>query len=260
MIVPQARVDEIVKDPKTAASLKAWYPSWCKRPCFHDEYLQSFNRANVHLVDTDGAGVEGLAPHAVWANGQEYPVDVLIFGTGYRPPMPGSPALNAGVRVVGKDGVDMDEKWERIGAATLHGVVANGFPNCFVWSPTQTGLAPNACAVIDMTARHTAYVVAEARKRAGEAAAAFALQPTREAEEAWSTESAMRAAWFSPLVGCTPGYLNKEGMMDKMVGLSPEEQFKQGRAAHWGGGWNDYSAKIVKWREDGNLEGIEVWT
>src|SRR5262245_24125827 len=35
----RARVDAIIKDPKTAAALKPYYPYGCKRPTFHDEYL-----------------------------------------------------------------------------------------------------------------------------------------------------------------------------------------------------------------------------
>src|SRR5690606_17694276 len=56
----RARVDAIVNDPGTAEALKPWYRQLCKRPCFHDEYLQSFNLPNVHLVDTDGKGVERI--------------------------------------------------------------------------------------------------------------------------------------------------------------------------------------------------------
>jgi cyclohexanone monooxygenase len=54
----RGRVDEIVRDSVTAAALKPWYDQFCKRPCFHDEYLPTFNRPNVHLVDTQGKGVE----------------------------------------------------------------------------------------------------------------------------------------------------------------------------------------------------------
>src|SRR4051812_28699428 len=48
------RIGEIVEDPETAEKLKPWYGKMCKRVCFHDEYLPTFNRPNVHLVDTDG--------------------------------------------------------------------------------------------------------------------------------------------------------------------------------------------------------------
>ena len=79
----RARVDTLVTDPATAAALKPWYRQFCKRPCFHDEYLQSFNRPNVTLVDTDGRGVDRIAPDGVVAGGQEYAVDCLIFATGF---------------------------------------------------------------------------------------------------------------------------------------------------------------------------------
>ena len=43
-------VDEIIKDKATADALKPWYDQFCKRPCFHDFYLPTFNRPNVELV------------------------------------------------------------------------------------------------------------------------------------------------------------------------------------------------------------------
>jgi cation diffusion facilitator CzcD-associated flavoprotein CzcO len=48
----RARADAVVRDSGTAHKLKAWYRQLCKRPCFHDEYLQAFNRPNTHLIDT----------------------------------------------------------------------------------------------------------------------------------------------------------------------------------------------------------------
>ena len=60
------RVDSIVKDPATAESLKPWYNFFCKRPCFHDQYLDTFNRPNVHLIDTDGKGVDRIDSTGLW--------------------------------------------------------------------------------------------------------------------------------------------------------------------------------------------------
>ena len=57
------RIDELVEDPETSEKLKPWYGKHCKRICFHDEYLQSFNEPNVHLVDTDGRGVRRRCRH-----------------------------------------------------------------------------------------------------------------------------------------------------------------------------------------------------
>jgi hypothetical protein len=105
----RARVDQIVQDPVMAEALKPWYRQFCKRPCFHDDYLPTFNRPNVTLVDTDGKGVERITEHSVWANGVEYPVDCLIYATGFE--VGTDYARRAGYEVHGRDGVTLTEKW-----------------------------------------------------------------------------------------------------------------------------------------------------
>ncbi|HJR26723.1 MAG TPA: NAD(P)/FAD-dependent oxidoreductase, partial [Acidimicrobiales bacterium] len=75
------RVNTIVEDGDTAEKLKAWYRQLCKRPCFHDEYLQAFNEPNVHLVDTDGQGVERITERGVVVAGVEYEVDCIIYAS-----------------------------------------------------------------------------------------------------------------------------------------------------------------------------------
>ena len=42
--------DEVVKDKATAESLKPYYNQFCKRPCFHDEYLKTFNYRNNSIT------------------------------------------------------------------------------------------------------------------------------------------------------------------------------------------------------------------
>ena len=68
----RARVDDVVQDPATAEALKPWYRQFCKRPCFHDDYLQAFNRPNVQLVDTDGRGIDRITPTGVVVDDTEY--------------------------------------------------------------------------------------------------------------------------------------------------------------------------------------------
>ncbi|MFM2079285.1 MAG: hypothetical protein RJA49_3175, partial [Actinomycetota bacterium] len=79
----RARVDAVVEDPATAAALKPWYRQLCKRPCFHDEYLATYNRPNVHLVDTDGRGVERIDETGVWVNGTHHELDCIVFASGF---------------------------------------------------------------------------------------------------------------------------------------------------------------------------------
>ena len=79
----RGRVDAIVGDRETAAKLKAWYRQLCKRPCFHDEYLQAFNTPGTHLIDTDGKGVERITETGVVVAGKEYPLDCIIYASGF---------------------------------------------------------------------------------------------------------------------------------------------------------------------------------
>ncbi len=83
----RVRVDEIVKDPETAGNLKAWYPTWCKRPTFSDFYLQAFNEPHVHLVDTDGKGVSSATVSGLVVGDREYPSTLLFLLRAIRRPL-----------------------------------------------------------------------------------------------------------------------------------------------------------------------------
>src|SRR4051812_45537191 len=55
------RVEAIVDDPQSAEALKPYYRFMCKRPCSNDEYLPTFNRPNVTLIDvSESQGVQRL--------------------------------------------------------------------------------------------------------------------------------------------------------------------------------------------------------
>ena len=114
------RVDEVVKDPAVADKLKPWYRQFCKRPCFHDEYLQTFNRPNVHLIDTEGRGVDRLTEGGVVVDGVEYEVDCLIFATGFE-------VGTTYTRRAGYDIVGYDVSEERITEAKRRKLVTAGF-------------------------------------------------------------------------------------------------------------------------------------
>ncbi|MDO9176457.1 MAG: NAD(P)/FAD-dependent oxidoreductase, partial [Actinomycetota bacterium] len=147
----RARVDQIVQDPVMAEALKPWYRQFCKRPCFHDDYLPTFNRPNVTLVDTDGKGVDRITETSAWANGVEYPVDCLIYATGFE--VGTDYARRAGYEVHGSDGLTLTEKWAD-GASTFHGFHSRGFPNCFIVSIVQSGFSVNFPHMLDEQAKH----------------------------------------------------------------------------------------------------------
>ena len=130
----RARVDAIVEDPKTAEALKPYYPYGCKRPTFHDEYLPTFNKPHVHLVDTAPIGVNKINENGVVHDGTEYPLDVLIYATGFQ-----WMATSTFNMIVGRSGRTLSEKWEQEGTKTFLGIHSNGFPNLFIVSGPQGG-------------------------------------------------------------------------------------------------------------------------
>ncbi|KAJ7913496.1 hypothetical protein B0H13DRAFT_490007 [Mycena leptocephala] len=253
----RARTNEVVKDTETAEKLKHWYPAWCKRPAFHDDYLLAFNRPTVTLMDTDGKGVEALTKDAVVVNGTTCPIDVLVLSTGYAVSVEndsGSPAQRAGIKVVGRNGLTMDEKWIQQGASSLHGVSTHGFPNLFFPGPNQTGVTANFTYTLSLLASHVAKIVAEAERRV-DRSDKLTVEVTKAAEEAWAGEVLMRAAAFSTMSGCTPGFMNREGARNKG---NMQEQMKAARAAPWGEGVVSFMEVIRAWEAEGGLKGLEI--
>jgi cyclohexanone monooxygenase len=239
----RARVDQVVRDRGTAEALKPWYNQFCKRPCFHDEYLDTFNRPNVTLVDTQGKGVERIDATGVWANGRHYEIDCLIYATGFE--VGTSYTRRSGYEVYGRDGVSLTQKWAN-GAETLHGVLSRGFPNCFIVSNVQSGFSANFPHMINEQSKHIAYLVTEAKARQ-----ARTLEPTAEAEAAWVKTiidlSLMREAFLKE---CTPGYYNNEGR--------PEVIAKQNGS--YGAGPVAFVKVLEQWRSEGELKGLELQT
>ncbi|HEX4098113.1 MAG TPA: NAD(P)/FAD-dependent oxidoreductase [Caulobacteraceae bacterium] len=238
----RARVDAIVGDPDIAASLKPWYRQFCKRPCFHDEYLQTYNRPNVHLIDTQGMGVEGLTEKGVIANGQEYELDCLIFATGFE--VGTSYTRRAGYDIVGRGGQTLSQHWGD-GIRTLHGLTTTGFPNCFFLGFTQTAITISVPQALNEQADHVAYMVSQARDRG-----VAALEPTAEAEDAYVQEVRSLARMGQRFyTECTPGYYNSEGQGGNRAGFFSDM---------YGAGPIRFFQLLAEWRADGRMEGLAL--
>lgn len=162
----------------------AWYPSWCKRPCFHDDYLPAFNRPNVHLIDTDGEGISAITSHGLLANGQETVVDAIIIATGFVSPQLGTAAGKAGMSVQGRNGQCLESLNDTGDLTTLHGIASHGFPNLFWPGPLQGGSTANQSFVLERMSAHIAYVMARATEKVeGERPV---IEPEVEAQEEWA--------------------------------------------------------------------------
>ncbi|ACG78243.1 putative monooxygenase [Phenylobacterium zucineum HLK1] len=237
----RSRVDQVVRDKATAEALKPWYNQFCKRPCFHDEYLATFNRPNVTLVDTQGRGVERITESGVVANGREYEIDCLVYATGFE--VGTSYARRAGYEIHGRGGISLTEKWKD-GASTLHGILSRGFPNCFIVSNVQSGFSANFPHMINEQVKHIAYIVRNAAGRQ-----ARIVEPSREAEDAWVDTivklSVMREQFLKE---CTPGYYNNEGKVELM----------NKKNSSYGAGPVAFTKVLEAWRDEGELKGLEL--
>jgi cation diffusion facilitator CzcD-associated flavoprotein CzcO len=240
------RVEAIVDDPSTAEALKPYYRQFCKRPCFHDEYLATFNRPNVTLVDTRGAGVQRITETSVvvaGADGEpvEYEVDCIIYATGFE--VGTEYARRAGHEVIGRDGVTLTQKWAD-GAATLHGLHSRGFPNCFIISLVQSGFSVNFPHMLNEQSKHLGYILEQARERG-----ASVIEATEAAEADWVRiieELSRNNLAF--LEACTPGYYNNEGR--------PAQ--RSVRNSSYGAGPVAFVKVLEEWRAEGSLAGLEL--
>ncbi len=237
----RARVDSVVKDAATAESLKPYYRQFCKRPCFHDEYLDTFNRPNVTLVDTKGKGVERITPKGVVADGVEYAVDCLIYATGFE--VGTDYTRRAGYELYGREGLSLRQKWE-LGVRTLHGMHSRGFPNCFIMGNQQAGFTVNYPHMLDEQSKHIAYIV-----KHGVDEKIRTLEVSEAAEQEWvDTIIRMARLGLQFLEECTPGYYNNEG--------KPGE--RSGQNGFYGGGSIDFFRILREWRDKGSLPGLEI--
>jgi cation diffusion facilitator CzcD-associated flavoprotein CzcO len=238
----RARVESVVGDPATAEALKPWYRQLCKRPCFHDEYLDAYNEPGTHLVDTDGKGVERIDETGVWARGKHYPLDCLIFASGFE--FGTDYSRRAGFDTTGRGGRTLAQRWAD-GMRSLHGIHVHGFPNLFVMGFTQgANLISNVTSNLVDSGTTIATVIAHAV-----ATGAREVEVTREAEEAWVKQLESSVAPMLGSADCTPGYYNNEGGE-----LGPRERlnfigYPLGPVA--------YFAYIDAWRKSGKFDGLE---
>ena len=237
----RARAEADVADKDTAESLKPYYRQFCKRPCFNDEYLLSFNLPGVHLIDTDGVGVERFTETGLVANGQEFELDCVIFATGFE--VGTDYTRRSGYDLIGRNGQSLKDKWAD-GIATLHGMQTSGFPNCFIISQAQSGFTVSFPHAMNEQAKHIAYIIQQVAQ-----SNAKVVEVTEEAEQEWVQEIIkMSRLSESFQAECTPGYYNNEGKPNP----------KSVQNGSYGAGPVKFFKVIEGWREEGTLAGLEL--
>ncbi len=235
------RVDDVVDDPETAENLKPWYGKHCKRVCFHDEYLQAFNRPNVHLVDTDGLGVQQVNARGVVVDGKEYPLDLLVFASGFEVTTDLDQRL--GFDPVGRGGISMSERWHD-GAHTLHGILSAEFPNLMMISLVQAGFGTNFLHFLSKSAMHVAWLIDTCEREGIDT-----IEAEPEAEEEWlELLHTVGSGVADYSESCTPGYYNGEHGDDP----------KAARNIVYIGSLLEYAGFLESWREADGFPGARV--
>ncbi len=210
----RARVDAIVNDPKTAAALKPYYAYGCKRPTFHDEYLPTFNLPHVHLVDTAPRGVSQINERGVVHDGVEYPLDVLIYATGFQ--WMATATFNM---IVGREGKSLKQKWQDEGTRTFLGLHSHGFPNLFiVTGPQGGGGSFNFTDAIEAHAEYILWMLNTLREKGADI-----VDVKKEAEDSYAQHCAQVDIASAPFRDCL-SYYNNEGNAEP------------GALAYYGGG------------------------
>ncbi|QYJ01712.1 NAD(P)/FAD-dependent oxidoreductase [Thalassovita mediterranea] len=237
----RARVDDVIADSKTADALKPWYRQFCKRPCFHDDYLATFNRDSVHLIDTDGKGVERITEKGVVVAGKEYEIDCLIYATGFE--VGTSYTRRSGYELYGRGGKSLSEAWEG-GVESLHGMFVRDFPNVFVMGGAQAAFTANYPHQLDEQAVHLGYILSRAFDEG-----IVQIEPEKDAQANWVETIISKAQMREKfLAECTPGYYNNEG---QIAARARQNSF-------YGGGSMEYFSILKSWRETGDMAGLEV--
>jgi cyclohexanone monooxygenase len=239
----RARVDEVVEDPATAAALKPYYGRFCKRPGFNDDYLPTFNRPNVTLIDTEGRGLDRITETAIVFDGREYDVDCIIYATGFEFGV--AATRSGGFEVHSPTGQTLSEHRAQ-GVRSLHGIYANGFPNLFIIGGLhQAAVSINQPLVFGDQAAHVAHVIDHALRRG-----ATTVEVRPEAERRWG-EVITEKSTFNPEASrnCTPGAYNNEN--------GDAKQQPSVFATAYGGGPIEYVGVLAAWRSDGMTRDLE---
>jgi cation diffusion facilitator CzcD-associated flavoprotein CzcO len=240
------RIDGLVKKPEVAAALKPYYRYLCKRPCFHDEYFDAYNRDNVTLIDCP-AGIERITQRGPVVGGHEYEVDGIIYGTGFEAEVTPLPR-RIGHDIVGRNGISLAAKWAD-GAASLYGMMSRGFPNMFVMP------APGQQSVV--TVNYTQLAVFGAEFVAGTVELLG-----KQGVEVFDVNAAAEADWIQQIVdtyvdpsgvmsACTPSRLNNEG---DPGAIRP-------RDTNFGRGFGDFFAYrelLETWLAAGEFDGLDL--
>jgi cation diffusion facilitator CzcD-associated flavoprotein CzcO len=192
--------DRELADPELRTRATPDYEIGCKRVLITSDWYSTLNRPNVDLVN--GRVERITSDGVVAADGIERPADTIVWGTGFQ-----THNFVAPMRVVGRDGRELNEVWGESPEAYLGTVVA-GFPNLFVLYGPNTNHGSGS---VPFTLECQYRYVTDALRRLRASGARF-LDLRPEVQGRWRDEMAARSertVWRTG--GCGSWYLNADG-------------------------------------------------
>ena len=171
------KIRAIVDDPDTAEKLcPTDHPFGTKRPCLDTDYYATYNRPDVDLVDLRATPLVRLTSEGVVTTDQVYPVDAVVFATGFDA-MTGAIAA---IDITGAEGVDLRKRWAD-GPRTYLGLMVAGFPNLFtVTGPGSPSVLSNMMVSIEQHVEWIAGCLEHLRSTGH-----TTIEATVEAEDDW---------------------------------------------------------------------------
>ncbi len=187
-----------VSDPDKRQKLTPTYRFGCKRTIQSNDYLRALDRPNVEIVRAPIARAvpEGLIDE----EGRRHEVDVLIFGTGFKPT-----DYLASLRVTGLGGRTLKDAW-RNGAEAYLGMTVSGFPNFFMLYGPNTNTATS---IVVMLEGQIGYIVKCVRRLARTGARSMTVRPEVQARFNGDLQKTLATTtWGS---GCRSYFVNAAG-------------------------------------------------
>ncbi|MFL5254405.1 MAG: flavin-containing monooxygenase [Rhodopila sp.] len=171
------KIRQIVKNPETAAKLaNIDHPYAAKRPPIDTDYFETFNRRNVALVDVRATPIERIVPDSIRTREGDYPLDIIVFATGFDA-MTG-PLLR--LNITGRDGLPLAKAWEA-GPRNYLGLQVAGFPNLFtITGPGSPSVLCNMPVAIEQHVEWITNCIAHMRDQG-----VARIEPRPEAVDAW---------------------------------------------------------------------------
>lgn len=238
------RVDVVVNDPATAEKLKPWYGKTCKRICFHDDYLPAFNRPNVHLIDTDGRGVDGITRD--WRDRRRRGVPRRLHRVRVRASIS---APRSTRRCISIRSAVVGSRCRSIGRGGTHAArhLLGGVPQLDADQPRAGAFGTNGTSTSSPTPAPTSRgLIAQCLERG-----IATIEPTPEAEEEWLMKlyGTVPAGGQDYTARCTPGYQNGE---------QAEAPASAACNLLWIGSCVGYGQQLEQWRAAGDMPGVTL--